>query len=134
MKTTDTYADELNRRAENVNSEDFDTVLNNKDSILHKALIGPLARFFEDIKLLVALVGDYINGGYRELPWSTIAAVTASLVYVFSPIDLVPDFIPVAGLADDAAVVALCLTAVDDDLQHYKRWREQQEQQTYRQV
>jgi uncharacterized membrane protein YkvA (DUF1232 family) len=34
------------------------------------------------------------------------------LVYLASPIDLVPDFIPVVGYADDAIVVALVLRSV----------------------
>jgi uncharacterized membrane protein YkvA (DUF1232 family) len=34
------------------------------------------------------------------------------LAYLVSPIDLVPDFIPVIGYADDAVVVALVLRAV----------------------
>lgn len=34
------------------------------------------------------------------------------LVYLASPIDLVPDFIPVLGYADDALVVALVLRSV----------------------
>lgn len=34
------------------------------------------------------------------------------VVYLASPIDLVPDFIPVAGQLDDAIVVALVLRAV----------------------
>jgi len=35
-----------------------------------------------------------------------------SFVYFASPIDLVPDFIPVLGYADDALVVALVLRSV----------------------
>jgi len=31
------------------------------------------------------------------------------LVYLVSPIDLIPDFIPVLGYADDALVVAIAL-------------------------
>jgi len=31
------------------------------------------------------------------------------LVYLLSPIDLIPDFIPVLGYADDALVVAIAL-------------------------
>ncbi len=34
------------------------------------------------------------------------------LAYLLSPIDLVPDFIPVVGYADDAVIVALVLRSV----------------------
>jgi uncharacterized membrane protein YkvA (DUF1232 family) len=34
------------------------------------------------------------------------------LVYLVLPIDLIPDFIPVVGYADDAVVVALALRSV----------------------
>ena len=40
-----------------------------------------------------------------EVPWlaKIVAALTAA--YAFSPIDLVPDFIPVLGLLDDLLIV-----------------------------
>ena len=34
------------------------------------------------------------------------------IVYLASPIDLIPDFIPVIGYADDAVIVALVLRSV----------------------
>jgi uncharacterized membrane protein YkvA (DUF1232 family) len=34
------------------------------------------------------------------------------LAYLLSPIDLVPDFVPVIGYADDAVIVALVLRSV----------------------
>jgi uncharacterized membrane protein YkvA (DUF1232 family) len=39
-------------------------------------------------------------------------ALALVLVYLVIPIDLVPDFIPVAGQLDDAILVALVLRAV----------------------
>jgi uncharacterized membrane protein YkvA (DUF1232 family) len=46
------------------------------------------------------------------LPRGVRWRLSALLVYLLLPIDLVPDFIPVVGCADDAVVVALALRAV----------------------
>src|ERR1051326_2883195 len=81
---------------------------------------GPLGRFVEDGKLLIALVKDYWSGTYRHVPYGTIAAVAFTLIYVFNPLDLVPDVLPVIGQIDDATVVAACLLFVEQDLQKYK--------------
>ncbi len=38
--------------------------------------------------------------------------VAASIVYLVSPIDLIPDFIPFAGLVDDALIISLLVAEV----------------------
>lgn len=43
------------------------------------------------------------------VPKSRKVALAALAAYLASPIDLVPDFLPVAGQADDALLVALAL-------------------------
>ena len=48
----------------------------------------------------------------RSLPRGLRVRLWLLLAYVASPIDLVPDFIPVIGYADDAVIVALALRAV----------------------
>jgi uncharacterized membrane protein YkvA (DUF1232 family) len=48
----------------------------------------------------------------RDLPRSTRWLVGLLVVYLASPIDLIPDFIPVLGYADDAIVVSLVLRRV----------------------
>jgi len=45
----------------------------------------------------------------RTVPRGVRAWLVVLLVYLLSPIDLVPDFIPVIGYADDAIIVALVL-------------------------
>ena len=55
------------------------------------------------VRLLGRLVRDRsVSAGVRI--W-----LGALLVYLLSPIDLIPDFIPVLGYADDALVVAIAL-------------------------
>ena len=104
--------------------DDVRRVLGREEEILSKAR-GPLGEFVKIIKLLFSVVKDYASGNYKELPWTTIAAIVGTLLYVFSPIDLVPDFIPVAGLLDDAAVIGICLAGIAHDLKRYERWKGQ---------
>ncbi|MCF0259674.1 MAG: DUF1232 domain-containing protein [Erysipelotrichaceae bacterium] len=42
----------------------------------------------------------------------------------FSPIDLIPDSIPVIGYVDDAAVINFCWDMVKSDADEYRKWRE----------
>ena len=66
-----------------------------------------LARFIPDcIVLLRRLSAD------ERLPRWVRVLPLLGIAYLVVPIDLVPDFIPVAGQADDAIVVALILRVV----------------------
>jgi len=46
----------------------------------------------------------------REIPLPSRVAVWVLLVYMVSPLDIIPDFIPVIGFADDVILVSLVLT------------------------
>ncbi|MCZ2404435.1 DUF1232 domain-containing protein [Paenarthrobacter sp. Z7-10] len=48
----------------------------------------------------------------RTLPRGIRVRLVLVLIYLASPIDLVPDFLPVIGYADDAIIVALVLRSV----------------------
>jgi uncharacterized membrane protein YkvA (DUF1232 family) len=45
----------------------------------------------------------------RRTPWFAKLLAGLVLLYLIWPIDFIPDFIPVVGLLDDAAIVALGL-------------------------
>lgn len=55
------------------------------------------------LRLLRGLTKD------RSLPAGVRIRLTLLLVYLASPIDLIPDFVPVLGYADDVLIVALVL-------------------------
>jgi uncharacterized membrane protein YkvA (DUF1232 family) len=109
--------------ASKVGDNEVRGVLRDAKKIEDKSRSGPLAEFFADIKDLLAMVRDYANGRYREIPFGSIAAVVGALLYVLSPIDLIPDFIPAFGYVDDAAVVAACIRLVRVDLENYRNRR-----------
>ena len=46
---------------------------------------------------------------HRETPWPVKAVLILLLAYLASPIDLIPDVIPVLGMLDDLAVAAFAL-------------------------
>lgn len=110
-------------KGEGFSQEKADTVLNNKGAILEKSKKGMLSDLWEDIKTMMDMVGGWTSGEYKGVPVATMASVVAALFYVFLPIDVIPDFIPVLGLADDAAVVGLCLKAVKHDLDKFRNWK-----------
>ena len=58
------------------------------------------------VRLVRRLVAD------RSIPRRTRWLVWILLVYLVSPIDLIPDFIPVVGYADDAIITSLVLRHV----------------------
>ncbi len=58
------------------------------------------------VRLLRRLAGDH------ELPRGVRVRLVLLLCYLLLPIDLVPDFIPVLGYADDAVIVVIALRSV----------------------
>jgi uncharacterized membrane protein YkvA (DUF1232 family) len=60
----------------------------------------------EVVRLVRRLAGD------RTLPRGVRWRLWALLGYLLVPIDLVPDFLPVVGYADDAVLIALVLRSV----------------------
>jgi uncharacterized membrane protein YkvA (DUF1232 family) len=85
-------------------------------------IIGGL---IDDIATAIKLIGDYVKGDYREVPDRVIVSALAGIIYLVSPFDLVPDFIPFAGFLDDAAVLTLILGAgLELEVVKYRKWKE----------
>lgn len=103
--------------------DDMHKVFDNEENILNKMNDKNLKGFIEDVKLFFCMLKDYFTKQYTEVPVGTIMAITGSLLYVLSPIDVIPDFLPVVGMLDDAAVVTLCMNFVKVDLEKYKKFK-----------
>jgi uncharacterized membrane protein YkvA (DUF1232 family) len=115
--------------AKKMTDKDVEKVVSRSEEIKKKFTpYGPLKRFIEDAKLLLAMVKDYWRKIYRQTPYGTIGAIVFTLIYVLNPFDLVPDVLPVIGQVDDAAVFTACLMLIERDLNQYKKWRAGQPQ------
>lgn len=114
----------INEGAAGIEDDDVRKVVDREGDIKDKVTGSDLLhRFYEDVVLLIAMTRDYWNGVYRRIPWWVIAAVVFALLYVLNPLDLIPDIIPVLGLTDDAAVLALCLAMTEKDILKYQNWK-----------
>ena len=54
----------------------------------------------------------YLTLGDRRVPWHVRVLAICVVTYALSPIDLLPDFIPVVGYGDDWIVITLGSLAV----------------------
>ena len=127
MKATKIEEEFVKEGAEKMTDKDVEKVVVKSEDIQKKFTAkGPLARFIEDGRLLIAMVKDYWNKSYRQVPFGTIGAIVFTLIYVLNPFDLVPDVLPIIGEVDDVAVMGACLMLVEKDLHKYKDWKQGQ--------
>ena len=63
-------------------------------------------------KLKTDIVAIYIAGRDRRTPVYAKLIALATAAYAFSPIDLIPDFIPILGLLDDLIIVPIGIMVV----------------------
>jgi len=116
--------------AKKMTDKDVEKVVEKSEEIKKKFTpYGPLKRFIDDAKLLIAMVKDYWRKIYRQTPYGTISAIVFTLIYILNPFDLVPDVLPVIGQLDDASVLTACLMLIERDLKQYRKWKEGQPQQ-----
>ena len=97
------------------------------EAFLKKAeKIPVLGGVIDDVVCMVSLVDSYIKKEYRDIFLGTIISITAALIYVVNPIDLIPDVIPVLGYIDDTMIITLVLGfGVSKDLKKYREWHEE---------
>ena len=109
-----------------------EALLNNKDElddflyrleqkIKEMPLVG---EEFAVIPIMISLIKHYVEGKYTTVPYGTILAIMSALIYVLSPVDIIPDFMPFVGHLDDVAVIGLCLSMVKTDIEAYDEWRQ----------
>lgn len=82
-----------------------------------------IAQVRDDLSLLLGLCAAWWRGEYRAIGRQTLLFVVAALLYFLAPLDMVPDWLPGAGLLDDLAVLAWVMRTWAAELDAYRAWR-----------
>lgn len=100
------------------------TVLNEVADKLadQKSKDNKFRQLLDTMLTVVRLVRCYVSGEYRQISTKTIIAGLAVLLYVLSPIDLVPDFIPVVGFLDDLSLISWFVASFQVEINRFREW------------
>ncbi len=74
---------------------------------------GPVVKIWDKVQVLWRFIKD------PDVAWGKKAAAVGSLIYLVSPLDAVPDFIPAGGLLDDVAVILFVARMLAESLKAY---------------
>ena len=82
---------------------------------------GTLKGIKDDVLLLCAYVRDVATGRYKGYKVWHLTVIVAAIIYLLSPIDVIPDFI-VGGFIDDMSVIAWAFSQVGKELSTYRQF------------
>ncbi len=85
-----------------------------------------LAEVWDALMAAMRLLRAYARGDYRDIPWSSLLSIIATVIYFVTPLDLIPDFLLAFGLLDDVALIGWVLTSLKGDIDRFVDWERAQ--------
>ena len=79
-----------------------------------------LSKVKETLVLMKDYLRDVTTGKYKDYDGKKLVIIIAAVIYVVTPFDFLPDFIP-PGLIDDISIVAWALKEAASELENYKQ-------------
>ncbi len=77
---------------------------------------------WENLQILSRMIKASATGDYHGIPTPTLLGGVAVILYFLTPIDFVPDFIPVVGLLDDVSLLAWFMTSIKGEMDKFADW------------
>lgn len=78
-----------------------------------------LGKHSNDFLLILRMIRDVFYGNFKLNPID-LATIVALIVYVISPVDAIPDFIPIVGFIDDISLIGYILVKYKNILEDYQ--------------
>lgn len=76
----------------------------------------------EKVSAIQRMIQAYMRGDYRRIPWKSLLLLVSGIIYFVMPLDLMPDFIPIAGYLDDLSILLWIFQAVKTDIENFEEW------------
>jgi len=77
-----------------------------------------------NVPLMAQMVKSYITKEYANVSPKVVASLVAAFIYLVKAKDLIPDNVPILGIADDLAVATAVMKMCEPELKDYAEWRE----------
>ena len=123
----------------------FDAALRHAGTVLGRrqrliALAGKLAIKVKDIRwnevrqhgvrekfeTIVRMFRAYVSRRYTNIPWKAILLVTATIIYIVNPFDLIPDVLLGIGFTDDFGLLLMAYNSLHEELEKFITWENSQ--------
>jgi len=89
--------------------------------VVEDSFWGKLEEFGGRVPFIKDAIALYRYMVDPEVRWVKKTFAVGALAYFISPIDVIPDYIPIIGLLDDAAVIAATVAYLSSELEKYYR-------------
>ena len=88
-----------------------------------RGVAGFFTRLVVDAVDMLAMIWDWLLGRFEWSPIRLVLAFILGLAYLASPIDIVPDVIPLAGWIDDFMVATAVIRMARADVKRWRKWK-----------
>ena len=76
----------------------------------------------EHDQLFLRMIKKSLSGEYSAFSHKTLFSLVFGLLYFVTPMDVVPDFIPMLGFSDDLSIVYFIIKNFKSDIEAFKGW------------
>ncbi len=86
--------------------------------------VPAIGETLSDLPAMIAMVKGYVTREYSNVSPKVIAVLVGAFIYLVKKKDIIPDNIPVVGIADDLAVLGLALNLCKTELEAFREFRD----------
>jgi uncharacterized membrane protein YkvA (DUF1232 family) len=118
------FRQHLLRHAAEIAPADVTALLARGPALRRRAVVDGRTRpaLRRDVELALALLRDHAAGRIPHVPYRAVTLLAAALFYYLDPLDVIPDFVPGVGTADDALMLACAHAEGADGVRRYRAW------------